>query len=119
MLLRVIVEPPAEFERWLENEQRPAVDDPAASEDRAAFLALSCVNCHRIRGTTAAGTYAPDLTHLASRQTLAAGLIENNADNLASWIADPQTIKPGCLMPAFGLSESERERVTRYLMTLR
>ncbi len=55
------------------------------------------------------GTYAPDLTHLMSRQTLAAGMVPNTAENLRQWIADPQKIKPGCLMPAFGLSEQDRE----------
>jgi cytochrome c oxidase subunit 2 len=77
------------------------------------------VNCHRIRGTAAVGTYAPDLTHLMSRTTLAAGMIENNEENLRHWIANPQAIKQGCLMPAFGLTDRERDLIVDYLLTLR
>jgi cytochrome c oxidase subunit 2 len=120
MLLRVVVDPPSRFESWLANEQQPAVQDPTASAGRAAFLAQSCVNCHRVRGTSAQGTYAPDLTHLRSRQTLASGMVkEFTAENLRRWVADPQQIKPGCLMPAFGLSDREYDKIVRYLLTLR
>jgi cytochrome c oxidase subunit 2 len=118
MLLRVVAESPADFERWLAGEERPSVADPAVSQGRAAFLAQSCVNCHRVRGTIARGTYAPDLTHLMSRATLAAGILPNTPENLARWVRAPQEIKPGCLMPAFGLSEKDREAMIRYLLTL-
>jgi cytochrome c oxidase subunit 2 len=119
MLIRVVAEPAAEFDRWLEDQARPALDDPAGRDGRAAFLAQSCVNCHRVRGTPAAGKYAPDLTHLMSRQTLAAGMTPNSPENLRQWITDPQTVKPGCLMPAFGLSPADLDRVVNYLLTLR
>jgi cytochrome c oxidase subunit 2 len=119
MLLRVVVDSPSDFERWLENEQKPGVEDPAAKAGRSAFLAQSCVNCHRVRGTAAQGSYAPDLTHLMSRQTLASGMVKNTPENLHRWVEDPQQIKPGCLMPAFGLSVPEREDMVRYLLTLR
>lgn len=119
MGLRVIAETPAEFERWLENEQRPAVDDPGAGEGKSAFLSQSCVNCHRVRGTSARGTYAPDLTHLMSRKTLAAGMASNTTEELRRWVDDPQAVKPGCLMPAFGLDARERDLVVRYLESLR
>ena len=75
MLIRLVVDEPGDFERWLENEAKPAVDDPRASAGKAVFLGQSCVNCHRVRGTPAAGTYAPDLTHLMSRATIAAGMV--------------------------------------------
>jgi cytochrome c oxidase subunit 2 len=119
MLLRVVVESPAEFGRWLDNEKKPAVEDAAVRDDKAAFLAQSCINCHRVRGTPARGTYAPDLTHLMARQTLAAGILPNNEQNLRNWVDDPQKIKLGCLMPAFGLSDRDRDRIVRYLLTLR
>jgi cytochrome c oxidase subunit 2 len=119
MLIRVVVDTPADFARWLENEARPAVDDPAVAEGKAVFLSQSCVNCHRIRGTPAQGTYAPDLTHLMSRDTLASGMTPNTPEALRRWVADPQAVKPGCLMPAFGLDEPDRERLVRYLETLR
>jgi cytochrome c oxidase subunit II len=123
MLLRVVVDEPAEFERWLAHEAEaaaePDIGDPTANAAQAAFLAQSCVNCHRIRGTRARGTFGPDLTHLMSRQTLAAGMVPNGAKNLRQWLANPQQVKPGCLMPAFGLSPRELDQVLGYLVTLR
>jgi cytochrome c oxidase subunit 2 len=91
---------------------------PAAAAGKKVFLSQSCVNCHRIRGTNAAGTYAPDLTHLMSRQTLASGIVPNTRAHLRRWIQDPQHDKPGCLMPAFGLSEPDLDAIVDYLMTL-
>jgi cytochrome c oxidase subunit 2 len=119
MLLRVVAEPPEEFERWLANQEKPAERDPAGSEGKAIFLSQSCVNCHRIRGTPAAGNYAPDLTHLKSRKTLAAGIVPDTAEELDRWVEDPQKVKVGCLMPAFKLGERERKLVVEYLLTLR
>ncbi len=118
MLLRVVVDSPSAFEKWLNNERKPAVEDADASAGRSAFLSQSCVNCHRVRGTPARGTYAPDLTHLMRRETLASGEVPNTPENLRRWVADPQSIKPGCLMPAFGLSDRERDDIVRYLQTL-
>jgi cytochrome c oxidase subunit 2 len=118
MLLRVYVDSPDEFARWLANEQKPAVDNPAVRKGRETFLSESCINCHRVRGTRARGDYAPDLTHLMSRRTLASGILENNRENLRRWVKDPQTIKPGCLMPAFGLGEQQVDAIVDYLLTL-
>jgi cytochrome c oxidase subunit II len=117
MLIRVVAEPVADFEKWLEHEKEPAADDPQMRAGKAAFLAQSCVNCHAVRGTTARGTFGPDLTHLMGRQTLAAGMIPR--EKLGAWVADPQQIKPGCLMPAFVLSNHDREQIVSYLSTLR
>jgi cytochrome c oxidase subunit 2 len=119
MLIRVVVDSPAEFDAWLDGQMRPAADDPSGRAGRDAFLAQSCVNCHRVRGTAAAGTFAPDLTHLMSRAMLASGMIENNRDNLAAWVRDPQSIKPGCLMPPFGLADRQNDLIVEYLLTLR
>jgi cytochrome c oxidase subunit 2 len=119
MLLRVDVDSPAAFQNWLEDQKKPASDDAAASAGRDVFLSQSCVNCHRVRGTIAKGTYAPDLTHLMSRRTLAAGMTPNTRDNLRKWLTDPQQIKSGCLMPAFGLSEPQVDLLVDYLMTLK
>lgn len=122
MLLRVVVEEPAEFERWLANEAKPAVEpaagDPAAIGQKT-FLAQSCVNCHRVRGTSARGSVGPDLTHLMSRQTLASGMVPNDRENLRKWLLNPQQVKPGCLMPAFGLTPREFDQIIDYLVTLR
>jgi cytochrome c oxidase subunit 2 len=137
MLLRVYVDPPDTFQEWLKLQRQdrwPIKDDPRLRDPRVtagekAFLGQSCVNCHAIRGTPARGTYAPDLTHLMSRRTLGSGVVANDPedyplDNLAdsklrAWVADPQRIKPGCLMPAFGLGNEERDNIVRYLLTLR
>ncbi len=124
MLLRVVVEKPADFERWLLSQRKPAVapaaNDQATSDGKTMFMSQSCVNCHRIEGTPAHGTYAPDLTHLMSRETLGSGMIPNDpaGKNLRRWIADPQQIKPGCLMPAFGLNDQQLDQIVNYLKTL-
>jgi cytochrome c oxidase subunit II len=119
MLIRVVVDSPHDFDAWVANQQKPAVENPEVQAGRSAFLSESCVNCHRVRGTSAQGTYAPDLTHLMSRETLASGMIPNTSENLRRWVADPQQIKPGCLMPAFGLSNKKRSEIVDYLLTLR
>jgi cytochrome c oxidase subunit II len=125
MLLRVVVhDTPEDFEKWLDNEQKPAVEArwwQLAYPGQQIFLNNSCVNCHRVRGTPARGNYAPDLTHLMSRKTLAAGMIDNDekGENLDRWIEDPQKVKPGCLMPAFGLGGRDRKLMVKYLRTLK
>jgi cytochrome c oxidase subunit 2 len=120
MLLRVNVDEPAEFDRWLahEAESAAAPADATIKAGRATFLAQSCVNCHRVRGTPAAGTFGPDLTHLMDRRTLASGMIANDRENLRKWLVDPQKVKLGCLMPAFGLSAREVDEIVAYLSTL-
>jgi cytochrome c oxidase subunit 2 len=122
MLLRVYVDSPEAFRKWLDHERKDAnnSDDPEVQKGKKAFLSQSCINCHRVRGTAARGKVGPDLTHLMSRETLAAGTIKNDREgqNLRAWIADPQKIKPGCLMPAFGLSPRELDAVVRYLASL-
>jgi cytochrome c oxidase subunit 2 len=121
MLLRVYVDPPDKFTDWLNNQKKSRDSaDAEVRQDKEVFLSLSCINCHRVGGTPARGTVGPDLTHLMSRETLAAGAIPNDraGENLRKWIADPQKIKPGCLMPAFKLSKGDLERVVRYLASL-
>ena len=123
MLLRVVVDPPDVFDKWLDHEKEdaaePSGDDSRAQEGEKVFLKQSCVNCHRVRGVTDKATYAPDLTHLMSRETLASGVIPNTPENLRKWVHDPQKIKPGCLMPAFGLSDAEMDQIVAYLETLK
>lgn len=118
MLLRVYADTPAEFQKWITNQQRPAKEDPAAAQGRTLFESTACINCHTIRGTVANGRFGPDLTHLMSRQTIAAGAAENNRANLEKWINDPDSIKPGCLMPAMHLSSQDVAKITSYLLTL-
>jgi cytochrome c oxidase subunit 2 len=77
-----------------------------------------CAACHTIRGTNPAGSFGPDLSHLMSRSTIAAGLLANTPGNLADWIANPESVKPGTRMPAQILSGPELASVTSYLNTL-
>ena len=118
MLLRVYAQTPANFKKWAENQQKAAVDDPAVAEGRAVFLQNACVNCHSVRGTMANGRFGPDLTHLMTRDTIAAGTLKNNRENLVKWIENPDAYKPGCLMPAMGLSHDDVEKLVSYLVTL-
>lgn len=123
MLIRVVVEPQADFEQWLAAQKKPAVDSSAGSAAVAAgrdvFFTRTCSNCHAIRGTSAVGTVGPDLTHLASRQTIAAAEIPNDRKNLSAWLADPNVMKPGCRMPDLKLTPAQIDSLVTYLETLR
>lgn len=120
MILTVIAESPEEFERWRAGQLADA-RAPASDEERQGlqvFLSAPCVMCHAIRGTAAGGGVAPDLTHLASRRTLAAGTIPNTLGYLAGWIADPQQIKPGNHMPLNLLPADQFQALATYLSHL-
>jgi cytochrome c oxidase subunit 2 len=121
MAMTVVAEPPARFRAWLTNMARPR-QPPATAEQRRGeqvFLSERCSSCHTIRGTPADGTIGPDLTHLATRSTLAAQTIPDTARWLARWISDPQQIKPGTKMPALGLSAADIQSLVAYLRGLR
>lgn len=115
MALLVVAEPEADFEAWRAHEAAPAA--PAADAGAAQFVA-SCGRCHTVRGTAADGRLGPDLTHLMSRRTIAAGMLANTRGNLAGWIANPDGIKPGAKMPAVPLSGPQLQAVLDYLATL-
>jgi cytochrome c oxidase subunit II len=83
------------------------------------FMSKPCAACHTIRGTPASGTTGPDLTHVGSRQTIAAGLFDTTRGTLAAWIADPQTLKPGNNMPMVPLSSDELREISAYLVSLK
>jgi cytochrome c oxidase subunit II len=119
MLLRVIVEPPADFEKWTAAQKLDAASDPRMESARATFLSMSCVNCHAVSGTTATGTFGPDLSHLMSRATLGSGVIPNTPGNLRSWVKDPQAIKRGNLMPNMQLNSRELDEIVLYLSSLK
>jgi cytochrome c oxidase subunit 2 len=119
MLLRVVVQSRADWERWVAAQQKPAAESPSASRGRQIFESTACVNCHTVRGTVANGRFGPDLTHLMSRETLAAGAAMNTPQFLHIWIKDPDQIKPGVLMPAMDLSTGNIDDVTSYLESLR
>ena len=119
MLIRVVVHSPDEFDRWVREQQQSTSVAANAAEGRNAFFANSCVNCHTIHGTSAVGRFGPDLTHLMSRETLAAGVVPNTPDNLRLWVRDPQKIKVGCLMPNMQLTDREVDQIAAYLQTLK
>lgn len=120
MKLLVIAEPQAQFAAWLQQQQTvpQAPEDTLAFEGEQIFLGSACVYCHTIEGTNATGDLGPDLTHLASRRTLGAGILENTPGNLAGWIIDAQAIKPGNQMPPMDLSGPELQALLAYLALL-
>src|SRR6202142_2534073 len=119
MLLRVYVQSHEDFNRWIQEQGKPAVVRDAASQGKRVFETTACTNCHTVAGTTAKGRFGPDLTHLMSRDTIAAGAASNTPENLRLWIRNPEAIKPGSLMPAMQLNEQQLDTVTAYLETLR
>jgi cytochrome c oxidase subunit II len=118
MLLRVYVHSPEDFKTWAQAQQQPAYVDEKEAEGRRVFERTACLNCHAINGTNGNGRFGPDLTHLMSRHTIASGAAENNLQNLRLWIQNPDAIKPGSLMPAMKLSDTELDALVRYLETL-
>jgi cytochrome c oxidase subunit 2 len=119
MLLRVSVDGPEEFASWVRAQQAPAIEDAGAIAGRRVFESNACMNCHAVAGTPADGRFGPDLTHLMSRATIAAGAAKNTHNNLRLWIQDPSAIKPGSLMPAMKLSDADLDAVVSYMETLR
>jgi cytochrome c oxidase subunit II len=122
MLLRVYAQSPEDFAAWIKQQQRPAGQDlsggSAAAEGQTVFMRSACINCHTIAGTVATGRFGPDLTHLASRDTIASGPVQNTPENLKKWIADPDSMKPGVLMPSMHLNDHDLDVITAYLKTL-
>jgi cytochrome c oxidase subunit II len=146
MLLRVYVDTPEQFEQWIAGQQKTQPElnanvgaitaagppsgakginadaggnQPNAKLGQTDFEHQACFACHTISGTVAFGRMGPNLTHLMSRETLAAGIVANNPQNLKAWIANPDTFKPGSLMPALHLSDRENAEITAYLLTLK
>jgi cytochrome c oxidase subunit 2 len=121
MRMSVVADSPAEFTRWLQAQRQgaaaPAADLAAAGEQ--VFQRSACAVCHTVRGTEAGGAVGPDLTHFASRATLAAGVLPNTQGNLAGWVANPQGIKPGVIMPAVPLRPADLHAVIAYLQALK
>lgn len=121
MKIEVVALPPAEFERWYARQLAPAAApaDGLAARGLDVFETHRCALCHTVRGTRARGGVAPDLTHLASRRTLAAGVLPNRRGYLAGWIADPQHLKPGVHMPKNPMTGAELNALLHYLEGLR
>jgi len=121
MALDVTVDTPADYARWLAAQTRPAAapTTPQAIAGYRFFMTRQCSACHAVAGTPAGAGVGPDLTHLMSRRTIAAGTLPNGTGPLHAWIADPQGVKPGANMPYIGLDADELHNVVAYLETLK
>lgn len=120
MSLEVIAEPRTAFDQWRAAQLAPAPEPATPDQARGQQLVeYRCGLCHQVRGTRAGAISAPDLTHIASRRTIAAGTLLNNPGNLSGWIEDPQAVKPGSLMPNQFLSARELSDTRAYLETLK
>lgn len=120
MGLMVVAESRDRFEAWLARSRSEAEEptDDQARAGQAVFMEVGCATCHAIRGTEASGVLGPDLTHLASRLTIAAGHLPNTRGHLGGWIVDPQQVKPGNLMPPQDVAGPELQDLLAYLMEL-
>ena len=121
MAFTVIAEAPDAFERWLTAQRAPAAppQTPEQMQGLEVFERSPCAMCHAVQGTLAGARLGPDLTHAATRSTIAAGTLPNTRDNMRQWILDPQHVKPGSRMPATGLSNEDIEALLAYLETLK
>jgi cytochrome c oxidase subunit 2 len=119
MAMYVIADSPQDYALWVRDQLHDAAAPATgpARLDEQVFVA-HCAACHAVRGTQAGGILGPDLTHLMSRRTIAAGLLPNTPGNLAAWIADSQALKPGSRMPSLALSGRDLSAVVTYLQTL-
>jgi cytochrome c oxidase subunit 2 len=122
MRILVVAEEPSKFEEWQRAQLQPSrtPTSDAAAKGLALFQTSTCMNCHAIGGVTGADSrVAPDLTHVASRRQLGAGILENTPANMRRWLKNPQHIKPGSLMPDFNFTDQELDELREYLETLR
>ncbi len=121
MLIRVYVDTPDQFQRWVAQQEQPGSDQGNAEflAGKQVFETQACMNCHQVQGTTAHGKFGPDLTHFGSRDTIASGIAPNNMNNLTAWIREPDSMKPGALMPPMQLDETQLEQVSVYLHGLK
>jgi cytochrome c oxidase subunit 2 len=121
MAFTVVVESPEQFKTWYDAQLQSAAQPstPEQARGQQVFLTSPCVMCHKIQGTDAGGAVGPDLTHIASRPTLAAGTLENTREHLAAWVADSQRIKPGNRMPQNNLESQDLQALLDYLQSLK
>jgi cytochrome c oxidase subunit 2 len=120
---RAIIQSPGDFQSWLTAQQQPALTPPAsdanATEGAQVFQNRGCAGCHTVSGTPAQAKVGPNLSHFASRGTLAGSILDNTAPNLRAWLKDPPGVKPGSVMPNLGLNEHELDVLGAYLQSLK
>jgi cytochrome c oxidase subunit II len=118
MRIRVVAQPVDQFNVWVQQQRQPVT--PSGSQGEQLFLTNTCSSCHTIRGLVATGHVGPDLTHLGSRATLGAGVVNNTPGELSRWIRNAQAVKPGVLMPAFqDMSADDLSALVAYLESLK
>jgi len=123
-LMRIManVVSPQDFETWIEAQKSsaPPSDDPAAARGKVAFNSATCVQCHHVAADAEAkALIGPDLSHIAQRKTLGAGVLENNTENLTKWMQNPQQFKPGVYMPNMRLTDDQAHDIAVYLESLK
>lgn len=121
MALTVIAEPEEQFRAWYDAQLQPAPAPATESQmtGQKVFFSKPCVMCHRIQGTDAGGRVGPDLTHVASRQTIAAGTLHNTREHLSQWILNSQNVKPGNRMPPIPVNANELNSLLDYVQSLK
>ncbi len=121
MAFLVVAQEERDYRSWQFAQHQSAIEpsNPEAALGKTAFMSKPCAACHTIRGTMAGGTSGPDLTHVGSRATIAAGLFDRTRGSLAAWIADPQTLKPGNNMPLIPLTSDELRQISAYMEGLK
>ncbi len=120
MGLRVVVDTPPDFDRWVQAQRAPAREPAgdAATAGKALFAASACVGCHTVRGVST-GRLGPDLTHVGARKTLAAGMFDNTTARMAAWVRRAPEMKPGAKMPAFAFTDEQAGALAAYLASLK
>lgn len=120
MAFIVVAEPMRDFQAWIQRQRQPAPEPATPERQRGQdlFLHTTCVTCHTIRGTTAGSRVGPELTHVASRQTIGAGTLPNTRAHLAEWISNSQAIKPGNRMPPHNFSPADLDALLSYVRSL-
>jgi cytochrome c oxidase subunit II len=120
MRFEVVAESQEQFLAWVKQQQAPLAPTTAdAAQGEKAFMSGSCIGCHTIDGTTAQGKVGPNLTHFATRHYFAGAVMENTPVNVARWLADPQAVKPGTLMPNLHLTQDQINALVAYLTSLK
>jgi cytochrome c oxidase subunit 2 len=121
MRFRIFVDQPDDFARWEKSQAAPGLvpaEDTATSRGAKIFANSPCTSCHTIKGVST-GYVGPDLSHLGSRTTIAAGVLANHPKQLTEWIEHPTKIKPGAEMPDFALGGEQLNDLVAYLESLK
>jgi cytochrome c oxidase subunit 2 len=116
----VIAHVPDDFSRWFQARQAVALAPKPAGDGFGLFSESGCAACHAIDGTDAVGRTGPNLTNVASRETIGAGIMPNNRGTMTAWVGHSQSIKPGNRMPNYDrLEPGELHAIVSYLETLK